>query len=79
MNTGTTWPMVETGAHETVSDSRESWLSGLLRRGKPPRDVQKRRALARLLIVVVSTALLGSGFMRLTAERKDMSDATGAR
>lgn len=81
MNTGTTWPMVQTGAHEVVSAGASSWLTGLLRRGKPPRDnqAQKRRAFARLMVVVVSTALLGSGLMRLTAERKDMSDATGAR
>jgi len=81
MNTGTTWPMVQTGAHEAVTDNEASWLTGLVRRGKPPRDnqAQKRRAFARLMIVVISTAMLGSGFMRLTAERKDMSHATGTR
>lgn len=80
MNTGTTWPMVQTGTHDAVGGTT-SWLTGLLRRGKPPRDDQARhrRAFFRILLIVISTAMLGSGLMRLTSERKDMSHATSAR
>lgn len=81
MNTGTTWPMVQTGAHDAVGAGTTSWLAGLLRRGKPPRDDQARhrRAFFGILLIVISTAMLGSGLMRLTSERKDMSHVTSTR
>ena len=55
--TGTAWMSLGTGA---------SWRHGLVRRGKPPRDdVVRRRAFFRLLVVLVSVAMIGSGLMRL--------------
>ena len=67
MNTGTAWVSLGTGAYETVrAHQAGSWLLGRVRRGKPPRDdVVRRRAFFRLLIVLVSVAMIGSGLMRL--------------
>lgn len=65
MNTGAAWLSLGTGAYEAVPMPR-SWRQGLVRRGKPPRDdVVRRRAFFRLLIVLVSVAMIGSGLMRL--------------
>jgi len=64
-NTGTAWMSLGTGPYETIALPR-SWRHGLVKRGKPPRDdVVRRRAFFRLLIVLVSVAMIGSGVMRL--------------
>jgi hypothetical protein len=64
-STGTAWLTLGTGAYEALPMPR-SWRHGLVRRGKPPRDdVVRRRAFFRLLIVLVSVAMIGSGLMRL--------------
>ena len=63
--TGAAWLSLGTGAYEALPMPR-SWRHGLVRRGKPPRDdVVRRRAFFRLLIVLVSVAMIGSGLMRL--------------
>lgn len=68
-STGTAWMSIGTDAYETLPAPR-SWRMGLVRRGKPPRDdVVRRRAFFRLLVVLVSVALIGAGLMRMATPR----------
>lgn len=67
MSTGTAWMSLGTGAYETVRKPG-GWRTGLVKRGKPPRDdIVRRRAFFRLLIVLISVACIGSGLARLVS------------
>ena len=55
----------DTGSWPIVAPPRASWLGGLTRRGRPPRDHTARQLrLLRLGLLLVGYALLGAGLLR---------------
>ena len=54
----------DTGAWPILDSRQSSWLQGLTRRGKPPRD-NFARARRQLLALAIAWGLAGAGAMRL--------------